>query len=433
MPKDAHLLSPMSQALLRAARMGQVNKPPPPPLEDEKDPGDDEDADADIEAGFLVRRWAVVPRHLEGVEPEYLAKRRKGLPSVYGGSAASQGNSGQMRKTKVRKIDADGNSSVWDVLVPEGQTVEGEIFEGETTSTQAPAPGTIVEGVGVVNAEGVVIAGDQMSTPVRRRPPPPKRKPKGPGRGRKKRVGFVSISNGAATVRRANGGPIGPRPINGSDLKFDPVSARGGAGNVMDVEMGEDLTLQEGEEVGEEGSEEDEDGDEGDDNDREEGELSPSPSAALSKFPSKSPIPHLIPGTGIPHDAPELTLTVPQIPIERDPSSSPDFPLAAGQSFHGAPVIKIDPVQEAVLVPGPGFHDIPVVGRISVEGSLPTKGSSANAVLPANHVPLNGLTVHSLPPKPPPVQNQQQMLFSDGEEDLLGSLERSLNRANNSR
>ncbi|MCJ1268743.1 hypothetical protein MMC22_008631 [Lobaria immixta] len=291
MPRDAPLLSPMSQALLRAARMGQVNKAPPPPLEDEKEVGEDEDADGDMDAGFVARRWAVVPRHLEGPEPEYLAKRRKGLPSVYGGTAGPQSTSGQMRKTKIRKTDTEGNSSVWDVLVPEGQTVVGEIVEEETSLTQAPAPGTVVEGVGVVNAEGVVVAGDRVvPTPPKRRPPPPKRKGKGPGRGRRKRVGFVSITSGATAAQRANMGTNGTVIRNGAE-KLD-VAGAPGVGHV-DTEMGDDLILQDGEDGGEEGSEDDEEGDEGEDNDREEGELSPSPSL-LPKSPSKAHVPKVV-------------------------------------------------------------------------------------------------------------------------------------------
>lgn len=438
MPKDAHLLSPMSQALLRAARMGQVNKPPPPQIEEDKELGEDEDADADMESTFAVRRWALVPRHLEGAEPEYLAKRRKGLPSVYGGTVMPPGGTGQMRKTKVRKIDTDGNTAVWDVLVPEGQTVEGEILEGEGFSTQAaPAPGTIVEGVGVVNAEGLVIAGDQMSTPARRRPPPPKRKAKGPGRGRRKRVGFVSISNpgGVHSRRGGHGVPMGPRPRDGASLKPGLLSDQGTPQNA-DIEMGEDSVLQDGEEAGEDGSDDEEEGEDVDDNDREEGELSPSPSVANlnpTKFP-KSPIPNPLGERGVAHDPIlELTLTVPQLPINRDPSSSPDLPLAAGQTFHaGAPLIRIDPAQDAILDPLPtSFDDTLISGEILVEAAPPPQESSANAELPADHGPLNGLAepviLNSKPTEPVP--ETEPDLFPDGEEDLLGSLERSLDRA----
>lgn len=446
MPRDALLLSPMSQALLRAARMGQVNKPPPPPLEDDKDPGDEDDGDGDVDAAFVARRWAVVPRHLEGPEPEYLAKRRKGLPYVYGGSTGPQGNSVQMRKTKIRMMDTEGNSSVWDVLVPQGQTVEGEIIEEETAQTHAPAPGTVVAGVAVVNAEGVVITGDQgVPTPLKKRPPPPKRKAKGPGRGRRKKVGFVSISSGATMAQRANMGLTGPVVRNGVEKQI-PTGDQGVAH--VNIEIRDDLVLQEGEE----GSEDDDEGEEGEDNDREEGELSPSP-GSISKSPARPPIPKVSEPEIIP-DVPELTLTEPEIPIDRDPSSSPDLPLAAGQGFQ-PPVIQINPVQEAVIVPAPELRQIPVTEKISVEEPPPPQQSSANAELPPGHDLLNGLMEPKVPEKVPEqvpedvpedvpehvpehvpenvpdkaAANPDDVLhYPDGEQDLLGSLEMSLGR-----
>ena len=277
MPRDAHMYSPMSEALLRAARMGQVKKPVTPLMDDEKEPGEDEDADGDLDMGFIAKRWAVVPKDLEGPEPEFLAKRRKGLPSVYIGATGPLGNTPRMRKTKIRKVDTEGNSYIWEVLVPEGQAVDGEIVEEETSPTQAPAPGTVVEGLGVVNAEGVVIAGDPaMPTANRRRPPPPKRKAKGPGRGRKKKVAFTPGAEGASA---ANG--IGA-VLNGSNAGTDDGenSKRELGVPDGDIEVGDENVLQEGEEGSEEGSE----GEEGEDGDREEGELSPSPT------PAKSPV-----------------------------------------------------------------------------------------------------------------------------------------------
>ncbi|CAD6590398.1 MAG: hypothetical protein ASARMPREDX12_004348 [Alectoria sarmentosa] len=280
MPRDAHMYSPMSEALLRAARMGQVKKPATPLMDDEKEPGEDDDADGDLDMGFVAKRWAVVPKDMEGPEPEFLAKRRKGLPSVYTGATGPLGTTAQMRKTKIRKVDMEGNSYIWEVLVLEGQAVDGEIVEEETTPTQAPVPGTVVEGLGVVNAEGVVIAGDQATPAVnRRRPPPPKRKAKGPGRGRKKKVAFISGIEGATTANGSsavlNGSNAGAN--DGKGAKMEHVVPDG------DTEMGDENVLQEGEDGSEEGSE----GEEGEDGDREEGELSPSPTPA--KSPAEPP------------------------------------------------------------------------------------------------------------------------------------------------
>ncbi|MCJ1226133.1 hypothetical protein MMC12_002782 [Toensbergia leucococca] len=400
MPRDSHLLSPMSQALLRAARMGQVNKPTPP-MEDEKDLGEEEDAEGEIDAGFVAKRWAVVPRHLEGAEPEYLAKRRKGLPSVYSGiTGPLVGNSGQMRKTKVRKVDAEGNVYVWEVLVPEGQTVEGEIVEEETTLTEAPAPGTVVEGVGVANAEGVVIAGDQVQpTPPRRRPPPPKRKPKGPGRGRRKKVAFADGSQGAPKPNGVNGTSSGVATATKSDSLIKEENADN------DTEMGDDSVLHEGDE----GSEDDDD--DAEDGDREEGELSPTPDApgSLSRSPSKS-LPQIVEPD--PHAHPSVL-------INRDISSSPDLPLAAAQSFQPPPAILIDPAQDTPITFAPPLGALSPGDAISVEDAPEPKASSANAAIPAGHDLLDGLVE-------PEVSSEGVVRFEDGEEDLLGSLERSL-------
>ena len=193
MPRDSHLLPEHSQQLLRAARAGRISKPPPV-VDEEKENLDDEDENKETQRGFTVRKYAKVPRHLEGPEPEYLAKRRKGLPSQYSAYSGAVGpltSTGPMRKTKVRKVDNEGKVHVWEVLVPEGATVDGEVQKEETIAEAAPAaaaPGTVVAGVGVVNANGVVVANDLVQqTPPRRRPPPPKRKSKkGPGRGKKK-------------------------------------------------------------------------------------------------------------------------------------------------------------------------------------------------------------------------------------------------------
>ena len=399
----------MSQALLRAARMGQVNRPTPPPLEDEKEPGEDEDAEGDIDTGFVTLRWAQVPKHMEGPEPEFLAKRRKGLHSAYGGIMGPLGESGQMRKTKIRKVDVEGNTYVYDVLAPEGQAVEGEIIEDEnqgTIQTEAPAPGTVLEGVGIVNAEGIVIAGDQvMPTPPRRRPPPPKRKAKGPGRGRRKKAMLAagvagSTGNLGGVALSSEAGMTGTEGTKKQHTNLEgPI--RG------DVEMADDSMLQEGEE----GTDDEEEGEEGDDGDREEGELSPSPDAdapgSISGSPSKQP-----------------TKVEESRKITRDISSSPDLPLAAGQGFQ-APSIEVELAEDTVLVPTPSTHQITTDDRIVTEEPPAANIEPAVATLPANHEPLNGLAE---PQFPADARSSQAERFPDGEEDLLGSLERHLNK-----
>ncbi|KAI9879901.1 MAG: hypothetical protein M1830_006568 [Pleopsidium flavum] len=399
MPRDSHLLPPHSQALLRAARSGNIFRPPPQPMEDEKEGlvGEDEEGGegdgGGTERGFVAKKWTVVPRHLEGPEPEYLAKRRKGLPSTYMGPLGL-GNMGHMRKVKVRKTDADGQTFVWEVLAPEGQVVEGEIFE-DVEMTEAPAPGTVVEGVGVVNAEGVVVAGDMMMmqpTPPRRRPPPPRRKPKGPGRGRRKKVQFAAGRDGsnglAMTGGSTNVTSITQGGVQSAEgIKTEATSTEDAVNGEGDSEMVDDSLLQDGDEEDEDNEEGDE-GEEGDDEDREEGELSPSPDpdapGSHSGSPSKPPQPPSleVSAAQIPpiedlslaksHIAAEPSLA-PELP--RDPSSSPELPLAARHSS----LPPLDPV----LPEGPQ--------GVGMEAS-----------------------------------QDNEVRFSDGEVDLFGSLERHL-------
>lgn len=419
MPRGAELYSPVCQALLRAARMGQVNRPPPPPLEDEKEPGDDEDAEGEIDTGFLATKWTQVPRNMEEPEIEYLAKRRKGLPSAYGASTAPQSALGTMRKTKVRKVDPEGKEHFLDVLAPEGVMVEGEIVadEAKAIMTEAPAPGTVVEGVGVANAEGIVIAGEVMPTPPRRRPPPPKRKPKGPGRGRKKKRLHIAEGVTGSNAAARNSDILNQGP-NAGDNTIKQENSIADVTRNRDVDMGDDSMLLEGEE----GSEsDDEDGEDGEDGDREEGELSPSPDAdapgSLSGSPAK-PIPRIIEPVNSDAAFNRNTLQSTE-PIIRDISSSPDLPLAAAQAYKAQPA-KIEAMRENVIVPAPSQYQIDVTNQIEIE--QPELLSDGTAQLPAEHNPLNGLA------EPQQQREDQQVRFPDGDEDLLASFERHLDR-----
>ncbi|KGO71271.1 Complex 1 LYR protein [Penicillium italicum] len=220
MPRDSQLLPPISRALLRAARAGCIH------IRQGSRPADDEEksvADADDAASashvadrsFTTRKWMTLPKHLEPAEVEFLAKRRPGLSSLYGATAGTDGSaSGPMRRTKFKKVDPEtGNISIYEAWVPEGHRIEGEITGDLQTiaeqsqvpvKPEAPAPGTVVEGVGIVNAEGVVVAeagSAAVMTPPKRRPPPPKRKGRGIGKGRKKKVMFAPGEGAdAATV-----------------------------------------------------------------------------------------------------------------------------------------------------------------------------------------------------------------------------------------
>ncbi|KAI4282528.1 MAG: hypothetical protein L6R38_002872 [Xanthoria sp. 2 TBL-2021] len=430
MPRDSQLLSPMSQALLRAARSGEMTKKaaPQPLQEDEKENADDDEPPADVDLGFMAKRWAAVPRHLEGPEPEFLAKRRKGLPSAYTGSVGPTNGAIPMRKTKVRKLDANGNASVLDVLVPEGQTVDGEVLEDETNVTQAPAPGTVVEGVGVANAEGIIVAGDQiLPTPPRRRPPPPKRKAKGPGRGRKKRVAFAPGTDGL------NHGDSVLSPNNGANGVNRPSAGRSGdMTSDGDAIMGDDLVLQNGDESSEEDDEGDEGEGEGEDGDREDGELSPSPKLSQSP-PKKASLGELSPPAHF-EQLPEITTqsaepreASPGSPTrapQREVSSSPDMPLNAEREMVDLSNLS-NPLDVRILDSQAAAEPVTVEETLTTT-EQPLADMPVMAELPPKHNPLDGLAA----PEPPAItiSPEPETQVSDGEVDLLGSLEKQLNR-----
>lgn len=260
MPRDWQMLPEVSQQLLRAARAGRLYKPPTPPL-DEEEKETEEEAErpvSDSQKGFTVRKWAQIPRHMEPPEREYLAKRRKGLPSAHSGTpvrvvqaAAAPAAPPVMRKTKVRKTDPEGNVSVYEVLVAEGQTVEDEVLEETAEQIHEPipaiAPGTVIDGVGVANEDGVVVAPIDIvqPTPPRRKGPPPRRKhKKGPGRGHKK---VVVVEPGTEGSEQMEG-------IESNGLAAPPGKSEGATSVEGDTTM-PDAPEGEDEDSGEEGEE----------------------------------------------------------------------------------------------------------------------------------------------------------------------------------
>ena len=173
MPKDSHLLSQHSQDLLRAARSGRIYKRPPPVEEEEADPeailGEKPEKKEDDarDKGFTAKAWKQIPRHMEGPDIEYLAKRRKGLITIASKTAATGPT---LTKTTVRRTDAAGNAYVQDVIAPRGQQVEGEVIAQTVIPDLASVDGFA-----------------QPTPPKRKGAPPKNKKPKGPGRGRKKK------------------------------------------------------------------------------------------------------------------------------------------------------------------------------------------------------------------------------------------------------
>lgn len=274
MPRDSQLLTPTSKALLRAARAGCIYiRQAPKEAEDinliineEKETTDVEEGGAaasgqpKAERSFVTRKWMTVPRHMEPPEVEFLAKRRPGLPSLYG--AAATGIDGApnvpMRRTRFKKMDpVTGNVSVYEAWVPEGHRIEGEIAADDqvvpgnaeaTVNSEAPAPGTVVEGVGTVNAEGVVVAeagSAAVMTPPKRRPPPPKRKGKG-FKGRRKKVMFAPGEGADASAVHGAEAGVG-------DGATDGVKSEDG-----DASRGDQAGQEDEEDDGEEGEESDE-------------------------------------------------------------------------------------------------------------------------------------------------------------------------------
>ena len=423
MPRGSELYPPMSQALLRAARMGQVNRPKPTPPEDEKEPGEDDDADGDIDTGYVAIKWSQVPKELEEAEMEFLAKRRKGLPSVYGGNIGTQVSASRMRKVKVKRMDAEGNSYIWDVLVPEGTVVEGEIVEGDGVTTEAPAPGTVIEGVGIANAEGVVIAGDQvMSIPPRRRPPPPKRKAKGPGRGRKKRPAGVDGEAGSSV-------PLQPLEATiEAGISLSDATKQGDATDpddkIEDTEMADESVMQDGEEVTDEDEDEGDEGEDAEDRDREEGELSPSPdidaAGSMAGSPLKAPPPLIVEPPQIPGGLGTGCLSITQPQNSRELSSSPDLPLAAEQAIYD-PDVTTSLASKTSVLPHltPLLESDGTVEPVTIDDS--TTISSATAKLPTTHNQVEGLV------RPQAAEVDQKLHLGAGKSDLFGSLERHLN------
>lgn len=348
MPRDSHLLAPTSRALLRAARAGCIYIRPAPkqPHQETKEPttdGEEQQSMHMADRSFTARKWTAVPRHLEPAEVEFLAKRRPGLPSLYGASVMGIDGSGEagapMRRTRFKKVDpTTGNISIYEAWVPEGHRIEGEITENAqsiasansevTVTPETPAPGTVVDGVGVANSEGVVIAeagSAAVMTPPKRRPPPPKRKGKGIGRGRRKKVMFAPGEGAdASTVHGA-----GPGAVDGA--AGDHVKVEGADASHASIDQsGQD-------------DEEEEDGDEGEESDGDESMMdtktpeTPLPQAESEPTGDSAHEPVNAPTVDAgPHSQPDSSTTsqrpagqqAPPAP-DGSPQEKPDAPAAA--------------------------------------------------------------------------------------------------------
>ena len=252
MPKDSDLMPQHSRDLLRAARSGRLYQKRPLMEEDQEDDALMADKPEKKEAepkddGFTVRTWKLVPKHLEGPEFEYLARRRKGLRGTAITGAAVPGPT--MTKMTVRKTDDQGNSFIEHVVVPEGHAVEGEVIAQTVVTDAAAIPG--------------------VAEPLKRRPPPPKRKAKGPGRGRKKKV-MLTAPTSAPT-------DAGAAPADGQAVPVPKVEGTVGEDGIkMEATAtpsadNEDTEMGDGSQVP--SDDEGEEGDDGSDDGSEEGEI----------------------------------------------------------------------------------------------------------------------------------------------------------------
>lgn len=403
-------MTPMSREMLRAARAGcRYIRPTPKFVNDEeKDPGDLDDA-MDVtspERSFTARKWSAIPRHIEPPEVEFLAKRRPGLPSLYGASTLnadpSDGTGANaappLRKTKIKKVDpASGTATIYEVWVPEGHTLEGEVHDSGEPGTETsegimilptPAPGTVVEGVGVVNQQGnlvIGVDGNAGAMPVKRRPPPPKRKGRGgfANRGRRKKVMFA---HGESAGQAPETGAVEGNPPAAEDVKpslAPPEENLGASQMSVDSAAATPDNRAAGEDEEEE-HEEDEESDDGEEGEVYEGdefaEDTKSPGAAITNNPSETAgidavKPEPQPETG--NDISEQTARVPS----RDLSSSPDLPLAT-ESANRKLSMDRSPVKETHPQPPP----------------LPSAENPAPSISPP--VPAPATTDSHLPPRP---------------------------------
>ncbi|KAK2753769.1 hypothetical protein FQN55_000132 [Onygenales sp. PD_40] len=488
MPKDSHLLTPMSRALLRAARAGcKYIRPAPNDVDDDdkevKEVDEVTTAAPSFERTFTAGKWTVIPRHMEPPEVEFLAERRPGLPSLYGSAALNGTVDGgapvvpkppPMRKTKFKKVDpTTGNISIYAALVPEGHTVEGEIAEDVPVVAEAPdvtvvaaspAPGTVVEGVGVVDKEGVVVAGTDQSmvAPIKKRYPPPKRKAKGVGKGRRKKVMFAPGEGEVAPIT-----PGAPGAMDGADdVTMSGMGQNGNSGATT---------------PGHEEDEEEEDENEGEESDEgeESAPESKSPGVAIKSEAENGNTP--APAEPVqPKAEPQEPSTLPQpqqqadakVPA-RDMSSSPDLPLAAASSNRNSKPsseeLPTQPQSQSPTAPPQSASPIPTLPlaeptapETDKEPSIndqqpqpseaPTTEANARDPSPKNIQDQNNFTeppkksasptTGAFPTQPteqpqrsPSHENPDSKLtdqpetivhFEDGEVDLLGSLEASL-------
>ncbi|KLJ07847.1 hypothetical protein EMPG_16676 [Blastomyces silverae] len=477
MPRDSHLLTPMSRALLRAARAGcKYIRPAPTEVEDD----DKEIKDADepvapppFERTFTAGKWTLVPRHIEPPEAEFLAKRRAGLSSLYGSTAINGAAEVQpepkppMRKTKFKKVDpTTGNVSIYEAWVPEGHKVEGEITENTeavpensdaTVVEASPAPGTVVEGVGVVDTHGVVVAerDSGMVAPIKKKHPPPKRKAKGIGKGRRKKVMFAPGEGEIAATTPGGTETTGDVTMSGTAQDGSSTATPGLQDEDEDEdEENEGEDSDEGEESAAESkspgtlikSEQEDAGNTPTVPEKEESNLDIHEQSSLPKQEQHK-------DAAIPprdkSNSPGLPPTAPTTTIR--PTEPPDEEIPPPPQSQPQPPVPIEmpspcPVRPITDVPGP-TKDISSSDKqlqhfepANNEAKAPADNQNGNSTpQEKSRSPINGVkpdaatqpfhpqeNPSSVPTSTPPEPHSATVRFENGEVDLLGSLEASL-------
>ena len=194
MPKHSHLLPQYSQEILRTLRSGRFNKRHAPDDEDAdvenvmEKPEKNEEGAVNVRA-FAARLWKPIPRNIDGPEISHLAKRQKGTVVLPSKAALLESAVPTVTKVKVRKLDAAGNPYTQDVILTEGQPLD---VDGEIISTSV-----VAAPVSTSAASRDVSAN---MNPLRRKPVAQRKKIKGPGRGRRKKLlRYASLKPDATT------------------------------------------------------------------------------------------------------------------------------------------------------------------------------------------------------------------------------------------
>lgn len=447
MPEGSNNYPLYSQQILRAARAGNILKSQEIIRNLHRKNGGDDDkeveADDGVEGanedakrglkrnaqGFQVKKWSQLARQQEESFPEYLAPRRAGLPSIHRIPIVNPNN---MRQTRVRRVDANNQPVIYEVLIAEGKTIDGEATEtmmGDDELVVKPTPGTLITGLGVANEHGIIVLAEAPVPLFGRGRPPQPRKGKGkrgPGRGKKK-VDFgrvpstIDITGGAATTTSGIATSSGDVAMGNAPIENGGTTPAVGEGDGDgEDEDGED---DEDDEDGEDG-EVDGDADGEHDDDREEGELTPSTgpelqdaSEVLKQFKSPEKKVELA-SSHIPQE-PASTLTEslsqPQIDISHVSHSeiANELQLASEQPPQ-------QPVETAAQQPQQHVASMPQA-PFRIPGlplaTPPIPQTAPEAVLSSISKPETTRTTESIPPAV----------------DLFGSLERSLQAADDDR